>query len=338
MKTKVLFVERKPSHAVSIEKVFRQVAESISKEAFEIGFQQLEYPNDVYGTVKNLFLYKKSKADIYHVTGHVHYICLVLPKNRTILTVHDVGILHIRSGLRRFVLKKLLFDLPLKRLKYITAVSEATKREIVQHIKCSPDKIRVIENPLQKQFYATTKKEFDETFPLILQIGTTANKNLPRLFEALEGISCQLTIVGQIDSETARLLKEKKIVYRNKLNLSNEEIRDEYANADMVTFCSTFEGFGLPIIEAQAMLTPVVTSDISPLREVAGAGAALAEPDNPNCIRNCILRIIKNKEYRKEIVASGTENIKRFRAETIAASYEKLYREVASSKLTGKSM
>jgi len=330
MITKLLFIERKSSAAVSIEKVFKQVAKSLSKEKYTVDFQQLEYSNDVFGTIKNLFLFRRLKADIYHVTGHVHYICLILPRDKTILTIHDVGILHIRSGLRRFILKKLLFDLPVKKLKFITVVSEATKRDILQYTNCLEEKIRVIENPLQEQFYATTKKAFDKNFPIILQIGTTANKNLPRLIEAIEGIHCQLTIVGELDVETANLLKAKKVIYKNKFRLNDEEIKREYANADILTFCSTFEGFGLPIIEAQAMLTPVVTSNISPLKEVAGAGAALAEPENPDSIKNCILRIISDEVYRREIVTSGVENVKRYKSKNIAASYENLYREVIS--------
>lgn len=330
MKLKILFVERKPSAAVSIEKVFKQIAENLSKQKFTINFQQLQYPNDTLGTIKNLFFFRKSKADIYHVTGHIHYIALVLPKDRTILTIHDVGILHIRSGLRRFILKKLLFDLPIKKLKYITAVSEATKREIIYHTSCDKNKIRVIENPLRQHFYSARKKNFNSRFPVILQIGTSANKNLHKLIEAVEGISCQLNIIGELGRETISLLDEKKITYKNKSNLDDDEIRQEYADADIVTFCSTFEGFGLPIIEAQAMLTPVITSNLSPMKEVAGDGAAFAEPNDSKSIRNEILRIINDENYRRKLVCGGIENIKRFKPEEIASLYETLYQEVIS--------
>lgn len=330
MKTKILFVERKPSAAVSIEKVFRQIVKSLSKNNYEIGFQQLAYTNDTLGTIKNLLFFKKSEADIYHVTGHVHYISLILPKDETILTVHDVGILHIRSGMRRFILKKLLFDLPLKRLKFVTAVSEATKNELLRYTDCAAEKIRVIENPLQEHLYAATKKEFNRDFPVILQIGTTANKNLYKLIEALEGINCQLNIVGELGSEVKDLLAKKKIIYKNKYRLNDNEIKTEYADADLVSFCSTFEGFGLPIIEAQAMLTPVVTSNISPMKDVAGDGAALADPESSESIKNCILKIINDEVYRKKIVANGVENVKRYQSEKIAASYENLYSEVMS--------
>lgn len=329
MKATILFVERKPSEAVSIEKVFRQVAKSLSKERFTTSFQQLQYANNTLGTIKNLLFFKKEKADIYHITGHVHYISLIFSRKNTILTVHDVGILHIRSGLRRYVLKKLLFDLPLKKLKYITAVSETTKKEIVYYTKCDANKIRVIENPLQEHFYSTEKKKiFNDRIPTVLQIGTTANKNLGNLIKALAGITCLLRIIGELDDETARLLKDKKIKYENTSKLNNEEIREEYANADIVSFCSTFEGFGLPIIEAQAMRTPVVTSEISPLKEVAGDGAALVDPNNCESIRQGILHIINDEDYRLTLVANGIENVKKFKPEKIASQYEAIYQEI----------
>lgn len=330
MKTKILYVERKASEAVSIEKVFRQIDKCLSKRDFKTSFYQLRYPNDTLGTIKNLFSFKKASADIYHITGHVHYIALILPKNKTVLTIHDAGILHIRSGLRRYILKKLLFDFPVKKLKFITAVSEATKKEVVFHTKCDESKIRVIENPLQEHFQINEKKRFESKNPIILQIGTTANKNINNLVKALEGISCQLNIIGKLSDEMTILLTEKKITYINKSNLDNEEIREEYANADIVTFCSTFEGFGLPIIEAQAMLTPVITSNISPLREVAGrGGAALADPYDFESIRRGILQIISDAAFRTKLVACGLENVRRYKPDNIAFAYEELYREVS---------
>lgn len=328
MKTKILFVERKASSAVSIEKVFQQVAKSLPSENFVSSFRQLKYPNGALGTLKNLLSFKKPAADIYHITGHVHYMGLLLPKKNTVLTIHDVGILHLRSGLKRFILKKLLLDLPVGRLKYITAVSEATKREIVFYTNCDERKIRVIENPLQEHFNATEKKIFDGQEPLILQIGTTANKNIANLIKAVAGIKCRLNIIGELDAATVNLLKESRINYQNKTNLNDIEMRKEYEKADMVTFCSTFEGFGLPIIEAQAMLTPVITSNLSPMKEVAGSGATLVDPHDSKQIKDGILHIINDEEYRENTVKKGIENIKKYRPENVAFKYESLYNEL----------
>ena len=189
----------------------------------------------------------------------------------------------------------------------------------------------MIENPLQEHFNATDKKIFDVREPLILQIGTTANKNLANLIKAVAGIKCRLNIIGELDGKIINLLKESRINYKNKTNLNDLEIRKEYEEADIITFCSTFEGFGLPIIEAQAMLTPVITSNLSPMKEVAGNGAAVVDPHDAEKIREGILRIIKDEGYRKKIIRQGIQNVKKYRPESIAIKYEALYGEMFKS-------
>lgn len=328
MKTRVLFIERKPSYSVSIEKVFAQIAKNLSKDKFEVIFQNVQYRSNLIGIIKNLLFYRKAQADIYHITGQNHYIALILSNKNTVLTIHDVGILHIRKGLRRFILKKIFFDFPIRKLKYITAISEATKKEIVDYTGCPPEKIRIIENPLQEHFFLKEKKKFDSKCPTILQIGTAPNKNLINLIKALTGVNCLLKIVGELDEQITKLLKLHRIKFENRLMLNDEEIKREYQDCDLVALCSTFEGFGLPIIEAQAMQTPIITSNISPMTEVAGQGAAFADPHNSDSIKSGIMRIIKDEEYRNNIIDRGLENIRRFNPEMIVKSYENLYQEI----------
>lgn len=331
MPVSINFIERKFNEFVSIEKVFRQVEKCLDKEKFAAFFQQLPFLNNLSGIVKNLISFRRQSADIYHITGHVHYIALILPKRNTVLTVHDLRFLHDRRGVRGYVLKKLLLDFPVKRLNYITAISEATKAEIVTQTKCPADKITVIENPLDECFTADDKPEFNRETPNILQIGTAPNKNLANLICAVENLNSRLTIIGRIDDETRNLLKEKRVRFDNKFDLGADALQDEYRRADLVAFCSLYEGFGLPIIEAQAMRTPVLTSDISPLKEVAGAGALLVDPHDYKSIRAGILRIIDDKELRKNLTEKGLENIERFRPRNIAAQYKMLYERIINN-------
>ena len=332
MKIKILFVERKFHIFFSLEKVFRQIAKSLDEEKFEISFQQLPYINNLSGMLKNFVFYCRQKADIYHITGHIHYISLIFPPEKTVLTIHDLAFLHTRAGIRRFVLKKVLLDLPLRKLNFITAVSEATKNEIIAQTGCDADKIRVIENPVDEIFFAGLKKEFNPECPAILQIGTEPHKNLPNLIKAVDGINCRLVIIGQMTSELRSLLIEKQIKYENKYNLDDQAVQSEYQKADIVTFCSFYEGFGLPIVEAQAMRTPVITSDIEPMKGVAGEGAYLADPNDFLSIRAGIRRIIDDKIFRENLIQKGLKNVERFHPEKIAAQYEILYEEMLSAK------
>ncbi|MDM7921684.1 MAG: glycosyltransferase family 1 protein [Pyrinomonadaceae bacterium] len=245
------------------------------------------------------------------------------------MTIHDLRFVHDRSGLRGYVLKKILLDLPVKRLRYITAISEATRAEIVKYTGCEPSKIRVIENPVRDEFLGQQRiKEFNSSRPRILHIGITENKNIPRLIAALEGIDCTLVIVGKIDEHVRSLAQSHNIDLENRSDLSDAEIVEEYLRADLVSFCSTYEGFGMPIIEAQALGKPVVTSDITPMNSVAGDGAVLVDPFEIQSIRSGILSVMEDEGLRNKLVARGFENVRRFLPKRLASEYVELYREV----------
>jgi glycosyltransferase involved in cell wall biosynthesis len=334
MKAKILFIERKfwkkNFAAFSLEKIFEQIAKLLPAEKFETSIVKVPYGNSFPDILKNLLFFKKTKADIYHITGQIHYLSLILPPERTVLTIHDTGFMQHERKLNRFIIKKLFLDLPLKRLEYITTVSETTKKSILENTACAPDKIRVIENPLQEHYLKSEKKGFNKDFPTILQIGITPNKNIPNLIKALKGINCRLKIIGNLTEDLAAALKAGNIIYENAFGLDDSEMRDEFEKADIVSFCSTFEGFGLPVIEAQAMQTPVITSNISPLKEVSGGAAFLADPNDVSSINKGILKIINDDDFREGIIRKGLENVKRFEPRFIAGLYEHLYMEILS--------
>lgn len=333
MKAKILFIERKfwkkNFLAFSIEKIYEQIAKKLPTEKFETSFVKVPYGNSFAEMLKNLLVFKKPQADIYHITGQVHYLALTSPKKRTVLTIHDLEFLKIRTGLRRFIIKKIYLDLPIKRLKYITTVSEATKQEILAMTNFPEEKIRVIENPLQEQYLTRgEKKDFNKECPTILQVGIAHNKNIPNLVKALKGINCRLRIIGNLPEDLMSELNASGIEYENAFGLTDAEMKEEYAKADIVAYCSTNEGFGLPIIEGQAMQTPIITSNISPMKEVSGGAAFLANPHDVSSMKEGILKIINDDQFRKMIIKKGLENAKRFNPNFIAKLYEKLYQEV----------
>ena len=101
--TKVVYVERSPGPFVSIEKVFREIAANLP-DSFESKFQALPFGWKVFDTIRNLVFFRPKPGDLYHVTGHIHYIALRLPPDRTILSVMDVRFVVLSGGIRRWIL------------------------------------------------------------------------------------------------------------------------------------------------------------------------------------------------------------------------------------------
>ena len=93
-------------------------------------------------------------------------------------------------------------------------------------------------------------------------------------------------------------------------------------SAGMFLFPTFYEGFGLPILEAQKVGTPVVTSNVSSMPEVAGDGAVLVDPKDPGAIAEAIYKLVSDESYKNDIIEKGLANVKRF-------SWEKCSREIA---------
>ena len=264
---------------------------------------------------------------ITHVTGDVNYLGLFLSQHRTIHTILDCVFLDSTSGMKHRVLKYFWLKVPLKRSAFITAISSATKHEILKYGCCDPDKIVVIPVAISQGF-SYIPKPFNVGKPVILQIGTAHNKNISLTLNALEGIPCKIVIIGKYNEEYEQMLKQGSFDYAFKSGLSDEEMKSEYRNADIISFPSTYEGFGMPILEGQATGRIVVTSNLSSMPEVAGEAAILVDPFDIQSIRNGFMEAINNEALRTRLIAKGLENIQRYEPQNIANMYLDLYKKL----------
>lgn len=326
-KSVVLFFRKtRDTGNFSIETSFERMIEAFPKDsrfALRI-FTSTHFSNGLLPRLCGIFEVRRHRGDVNHVTGDVHYLVLGLQGDKTILTIHDCGFMYHPRPLARAVLKWFWLDMPVRHCKYITAVSEATKADIIRYTGCAPEKVVVIPTIIADSF-SRHEREFDSRCPRILHIGLAPNKNFERHVAALSGMNCHLHVIGKLGPEHEKLLAANGINYSSEYNISAADMQRAYTDCDLLLFASTLEGFGMPILEAQTVGRPVVTSNLSSMPEIAGDAACLVDPMDIDSIRAGIMKVVWDAAYRESLVASGYQNVRRFSAEVVARQYEALY-------------
>lgn len=324
----VILVFRKPySSAFSIEYLFNTLYNEM-KEKKDVKKYELRYATSgIKSLVFNILSLFKFKGCIVHITGDTYYSILGALFCKRIITIHDLSFLNRTTGLKRIILRLFWVTLPSKFAHKITVVSQATKDALLKETTIDSSKIHVIYNFINPVF-KPVKRNFNDLNPRVLQIGTAFNKNIENLVKALTNTACTLVIIGFLSDVQKEMLESSGINYINKFSLSISDLNEEYIKADLLTFVSIIEGFGLPILEAQATGLPVVTSNCSSMPEVAGGGALLVNPFDPQSIKKGIMEMIKNIDKRVCLVEKGYINVERFSKGKIASDYLKLYEDL----------
>jgi len=327
----VTHIQRRPhANQYSIEGLFQTIRSHMPDRYKIRTFTPTHFSHGLIRRVLIGLQARRQRGDLNHVTGDIHFVVMMLPSKRTILTVHDCEFLEHLSGLKRTLAKWIWLTLPVRSAAVTTVISSATRERLCELTGCPPDRIRVIPDCVSPVF-RPSPKEFNERCPRILQIGTKSNKNLQRLIPALEGISCVLEIIGPLDDSTTRLLDDCGVNYVNHLRLSESELVKCYHDADIVVVVSTIEGFGMPIIEAQQTGRVVVTSNCSSMPEVAGEGARLVDPFSVEEIAAGIRDVIGDAALRDRLLAAGRVNAERFKPDTVSRQYAELYDELIAA-------
>ncbi|MEO5684471.1 MAG: glycosyltransferase family 1 protein [Chitinophagaceae bacterium] len=279
--------------------------------------------------LRNIFFLRARQCNVNHITGDIHYAILGCSReNLNVLTIHDCVLLEKYSkwNPKYWVFRILWYELPMRKADLITVISEKTKTDLITKIGYGEQKIRVVGNFVNDAFvYQPTI--FNKANPRLLFIGSTDNKNLDRILQAITGLTCNLQIVGKISAAQQLFIDNNNIQTHLSFELTLPELADQYSKADIVLFPSLYEGFGMLIIEANATGRPVITSNISPMKEVAGEAACFVDPYSVSAIREGIIKVIEDDVFRAMLVAKGLKNAALYRPERVADTYIQLYKE-----------
>jgi glycosyltransferase involved in cell wall biosynthesis len=292
---------------------------------------------------------RRERVTLFHAP---HYVLPPLVRCRSVVTIHDCIHLMFPQYLpNRFALAyaRASINMAARRAVRVLTVSHSSKRDILRFVATEPEKIDVIYNAYDERFGVEPREEdvvrVRERYQLhdefVLYAGNVKpHKNLERLIQAFHIVRrrnldhLKLVLIGDEISKYAAL---RRAVHQHQLHkyvrflgyLPEETLAVMYRLAAVFVFPSLYEGFGLPPLEAMASGTPVVTSNVSSLPEVAGDAALLVDPYDPRAIADGIERVLTDEQLRRELRVKGLARAKQFSWEDSVRRVHEIYAEAS---------
>ena len=290
-------------------------------------------------------LLRATRADLYHGVLNVAPLACPVP---SVITIHDLAFLVFPQTFRGVNRTYLTWatKASARRARRILAVSEATRQEIIRLLGIAPEKVVVTHDAADARFappdpavLAEYRRRAGLPERFVLYIGTLEpRKNIPTLLRAYAQIAREVDAPLLIGGGRGWLYDEI-FATAEQLNLGDkvrfigfvpgEDLPLLYAAATVFAFPSSYEGFGMPLLEAMACGTPTVTSNVSSLPEVAGDAALLVDPRSPEALAEALRRLLTDTELRAELRQRGLAQARRFDWTESAARTLRVYEDAA---------
>lgn len=252
---------------------------------------------------------------------------------KQLAVIHDISFEHYPNDVS-FIVRKYyhhFFPRFARKATRIATVSEFSKRDLVKTYGVRASKIDVVFNgsnefysPILDELKLETQKRFSRAGEYFLFVGSLhPRKNISRLFKAFDLFKAavksdvKMVIVGEkyywtneIKQTYLNMKHKDDVVFTGRL--SNEDLKNVLGSALALTYVPYFEGFGIPILEAMNCDTPVITSNVTSMPEVAGDAALLVDPFSEQSIAEAMIYIHKDEDMRSDLIKKGIERRKEF--------------------------
>jgi glycosyltransferase involved in cell wall biosynthesis len=297
---------------------------------------------------------RQLRPDVAHFTNGMVPLASPVP---TVVTIHDMSLtLYPRyHPPRRVLLNRPFVDLAARRADAIITVSQSAKRDIVRLYGLSPERVHVVHEAAAPAFRPVVdraeldrvRRRYALADRFILYVGTIEpRKNLPKLIEGFAvrrkagDLPHQLVcagpygwLSGDIEERIDHLRVSDAIRFTGYVPF--DDLPALYSLAEMFVFPSLYEGFGLPVIEAMASGTPVITGHVPALAEVAGGAVEHVDPLDAASLGDAMVALGRDRERREHLISLGLARARTFSWERAARETLDVYR-FASNPATGR--
>lgn len=289
-------------------------------------------------------IFFKKKIDIWH-----SFYFTIPPRKidaKIIITIHDlIPFIYPNFMPNNFLNKeKYLLDLTRRcsRADIIITVSEASKKDLIKYLDIDAEKIRIISPGIDTEKYNNflvndIRKKYNLRKKYILFLGALEpKKNIKNIIKSFEKANLQdidLVIAGGKGWKYEEIFETYELsLYKKNIKMLDYIAEEDkialYKEAEIFIFPSFYEGFGMPVLEAMAAGTPVITSNVSSLPEVAGGAAILVNPHSIDEISEAINKILIDEELKKRMIEIGLERAKYYTWSNSAKKLKKIYEEL----------
>lgn len=291
-------------------------------------------------------LLKKNNIEIFHGLSHLLPLGIGKTGIPTVVTIHDLIFLRYPEFYKKLDCKFYHANTLRSCISAtkILAISYQTKKDLIEFMGIDAEKIEVIHQSCNNIFYkpATTeekelvRRKFNLPEKFILCVGTIEKrKNQLAILQGVvkENLSVKIVLLGkpteykmQIDEFIMESGIRNQLIFLHNTNTS--ELRAIYQMAEVMVYPSFFEGFGLPVLEAQASGCPVITSNVSSLPEAGGDGALYIDPYNSSEIGEAIRNVLSDNDLKNELIRKGIANSLLFSDKIVAENLIAFYRSL----------